>query len=454
MEVTLHGGRTVICDDAPFAKGGVGAVYSGHDGTHVIKLFENPRGAMLESLQRIVEDYNNIADGEWSPMFRWPSEIVVAPRLGVRVPRIGERFQELAWLTRLGALATRPDLRSWKLRVQVALSLAMAVTRLHGHGIAHSDLSDKNVYFNIDSGDVTLIDLDGLVVPGVDAPHVIGTPHYIAPEIVADSRIPPSTRADQHSLAVLIYQLLLYRHPLMGPRVLSTDTGDDARLALGPGGLYVDHPTDHSNRPVADLWESFWPSHLIGPLLAGMFERAFVAGLHDPGARPLAGEWLGALTRLSDRVVSCKDPGCPEQFFTVTDGVGAQCPWCRHALALPRHTPVLHLYQTGSGNHYAPEPAPWWVVAAPGRKLYDWHVTKGVNASPKAQAGTPLAEIRRSKDAWRLLNIGLKELKVIRDGQVERVIPIDEQVRLDQGVSLLLGPPPRARAIVVGRLES
>jgi DNA-binding helix-hairpin-helix protein with protein kinase domain len=454
MEVTLQDGRTMTCADAPFAKGGVGAVYACPGGDHVVKLFEHPRATQRESLQRIVEDYRDVAGEEWAPLFRWPSAIVVGPRLGVLVPRIAQGHIELAWLTRLGALATRPKLRSWKLRLRVALSLAMAVTRLHGHGIAHSDLSDKNVYFHPELGDVTLIDLDGLVVPNVDAPQVIGTPHYIAPEILADPRIPPSTRADHHSLAVLIYQLLLYRHPLLGPRVLSHDPGDDARLALGPDGLYIDHPGDHGNRPTADLWHSFWPSQLMGPQLAALFERAFISGLRDPAARPTAGEWLGALTRLSDRVIGCRDADCPERFFPLTDGFGPQCPWCRSALEVAHHTPVLHLFQSNSGSHYAPEPhAPWWMVASQGRKLFEWHATRGVNASPKALATGALAELQRSRDVWRLHNLGLPELKIVREGRADRVVPIGEHVRLEPGVTLLLGPPPRARAIVIGSFE-
>ena len=43
----------------------------------------------------------------------------------------------------------------------------------------------------------------------------------IAPEVVAGKK-QPSIETDLHALAVLIYETLLLRHPLAGPKVRST----------------------------------------------------------------------------------------------------------------------------------------------------------------------------------------------------------------------------------------
>ncbi len=73
-----------------------------------------------------------------------------------------------------------------------------------------------------------MIDIDGLVVPGKYPPDVVGTPDFIAPEVIttqnldkADkNRVLPSRSTDRHALAVLIYMYLFYRHPLRGAKVL------------------------------------------------------------------------------------------------------------------------------------------------------------------------------------------------------------------------------------------
>src|SRR6185295_18016202 len=135
---------------------------------------------------------------------------------------------------------------------------------------------------------------------------------------------------------------------------------------------------------------------------------------------PTAGEWLGALTRLADRLVACGNRDCPERHFPLADGLSPNCPWCRTPLALAAHTPVLHLYQASSGGHYAPDPnAPWWVVATPGRKLHEWHATKGVNVTPKGLAGAPVAQIDHAAGTWSLRNLAMRDLKLVRDGQVD-----------------------------------
>src|SRR5262249_3390183 len=146
----------------------------------------------------------------------------------------------------------------------------------------------------------TVIDIDSLVVPGLFAPDVLGTPGYIAPEVLAtqnldmnDSRRKlPSNFTDQHALAVLIYEYLLRRHPLRGPKVNGNTAEEDELLSMGTSALFIEHPTDTSNQ-VPDLSVKY---SQLGPYLPPLIERAFVAGLHQPANRPGAHEWENALS--------------------------------------------------------------------------------------------------------------------------------------------------------------
>ncbi len=70
-------------------------------------------------------------------------------------------------------------------------------------------------------------------------PTVLGTPGYIAPEVVAGKKL-PSIETDQHALAVLLYETLLQRHPLHGPKIHTTRSAEeDDLLMMGARALYM-----------------------------------------------------------------------------------------------------------------------------------------------------------------------------------------------------------------------
>ena len=95
-----------------------------------------------------------------------------------------------------------------------------------------------------------MIDIDGLVVPNKYPPDVVGTPDFIAPEVIETQHLAkndpnrklPSTQTDRHALAVLIYMYLFYRHPLRGGKVHDLDAAKDEELMMGSKALFIEHP--------------------------------------------------------------------------------------------------------------------------------------------------------------------------------------------------------------------
>ena len=122
-----------------------------------------------------------------------------------------------------------------------------------------------------------MIDIDGLVVPGKYPPDVVGTPDFIAPEVIStqhldktdSNRVLPSRTTDRHALAVLLYMYLFYRHPLRGAKVFDPDPMKDEELGMGSQALFVEHPTDTSNRVRPDDLRPQalpWATQKTGPI--------------------------------------------------------------------------------------------------------------------------------------------------------------------------------------------
>lgn len=446
MRVFLADGSAVDCHDDLLGEGTGGRVYGALDGKHVVKLFKNPTDQLSNAMELILGPYNCVANqAYWQEMFCWPNALVHQPTLGIRIPRIPSGYRALSWFVfpKLVNRLPRAE-KSWHVRMLIALRLARAVGRLHRTGLAHSDLSPNNIHVDPGSGRIFLIDLDGLVVKDFIPAQVDGTPAYIAPEVL-EGQGRPNPRTDLHALAVLVHELLLYRHPLRGPKRFSADSDEDERLLLGRSGIYIDHPQDFSNRPSV----SFWPSALLGETLLTLFRGAFVDGLKAPDARPSASQWEEAIAHLSDRVVTCVNPRCDERYFPISDGVkDLRCLWC--GTPFPRGLPVLRFFRGDAQGSFRPEPD-WFIAALPQRTLHRWHAETGVSPGPGVDTAA-VAALEHDGRSWHLLNQGLPWLKTIANGTVGKVVPVGERVLLVEGLTLLLGQPPRGRAVVVQHL--
>jgi serine/threonine protein kinase len=264
--------------------------YFAPDRSYVIQFYNNPAEVDYNTRSRIaaiIGKYNPtvpesrggaIGTDEalakyYAGRFCWPEDIVVSPEFGLVSPAYPPNFffssaasdvlnlygrdKKSNWFTSGNRkFLHKSELGDFRSALACSILLARSVRRLHQAGLAHSDLSNNNVLIDPTTGDCIVIDIDSLVVPGLYPPEVAGTRGYIAPEVVAtmdlDRRDPhrvyPSAKTDLHALAVLIYEYIFFRHPLIGPKINSTVSAEeDDRLSLGERALFIEHPTDHSN---------------------------------------------------------------------------------------------------------------------------------------------------------------------------------------------------------------
>lgn len=439
LSATLEDGSRIEYEPEVIGEGGMKRVHFTPDRKSVVCFFKDAsvgadpqRRARLQSIVGLFNPTNDPEVGAyWRELFCWPTGIVVAPEIGVVAPTYADNFffsqgqfkgreKQASWFTspRLRRFLAPSELGDWQRFVHISTRLARAVRRMHSAGLAHSDLSNRNVLIDPQSGSAVIIDIDSLVVPHIYPPDVLGTPGYIAPEVLATQNLElsdpnrnlPSILTDRHALAVLIYEYLLGRHPLRGPKVNSLKSAEeDEHLSMGESALWIENPADPSNRPRDPAFLKV-PYTELGPFLAPLFERAFVDGLHAPDQRPDAGQWERALVKTADLLYPCSGAACPNKWF-VFDALKKRCPWCQTCVAA--EVPILHFYRERARGQFQNENAQ--LVAFHHGRLFAWHLFDDQFAGERANR-TPQAFFALQNGKWWLVNQGSEAMIVVAGG--------------------------------------
>lgn len=490
ITVTATNGQTIRFIDEVKAQGGMKDVKFSPDGDYVVAFFrEKADPAVRERLEMIAGRYRERIfeqeGGEYlKKLYCWPTAVVeYEGHLGVVSPFYRDCFffeygsqnndmlgikgkeKDGKWFAsasnRQKFLDPR-ELGDWMSHLKICIMLARAVRRMHMAGLSHSDLGYKNCLIDPVSGQACLIDIDGLVVPGKHPPSVVGTPDFIAPEVVATTHLPtddpqrklPSRTTDLHALAVLIYMYLLYRHPLRGDKIHDpNDTQNDETLAMGSQALFVEHPNDRSNRiktsnvkPSELPWKDTdkMPYTVCGSYIAKLFEQAFIDGLHDPNKRPTADEWERALVKTVDLLQPCANADCKQKFYAFDNRRNPVCPFCGtpHSGSLP----VLNLYSAAPNGSYRPDNHRIMVYS--GQSLFKWHADSNIfpNERLSTEDAKRVGYFLLYKGDWWLVNEKLPEMY---DVVKKMPIPIGGKVKLADGVQILLQKGTGGRLIVV-----
>lgn len=495
VRVTAHDGTPVEFLDEVKGSGGLKDCYFSPDRSYVVLFFRDPvdHGGR-ERLASIVGRYREglfkqVGGDYWAKLYCWPERTVEwNGRFGLVAPvyakhfffehgsknndmlKIAGREKEGKWFASASNRSKFLDPRelgNWASHLRICLLIARAVRRLHMAGLAHSDLSYKNVLVDPAGGNACIIDIDGLVVPGKYPPDVVGTPDFIAPEVVATTRLAkddparrlPSIQTDLHALAVLVYHYLLYRHPLRGSKVHDTDSTRDEELSMGEKALFVEDPNDASNRiklvhvrpsdlPWADTQKR--PYTVTGPYLAPLILKAFTEGLRNPTARPSASEWENALIRTVDLLQPCINPSCEQGWYVFDNSSKPRCPFC--GTAFKGMLPVLNLYySTHKSGQYRPENHRLMVYT--NQSLFPWHVRRGVAPNEKL---TPDQKQRAGyfvlhNDHWYLVNERMPELF---NASTSQAVPVGDKVELSDELRLLLARGEGGRLIHVQLVDA
>ncbi len=198
------------------ARGGMGIVYRARQREPEREVaLKTMRGAELDSpaaLARFRHEARAMADLDHAailPVFTFGEHDSI-PFFTMKLATGGTLAQ------RLGDYAGR-----WREIAGLVATVADAVQYAHTRAVLHRDLKPGNILFNenghafvSDFGIAKLLDSTDGALTRTAA--VLGTPHYLAPEIAAHDARAATTASDVWSLGVILYELLAQRRPFEG----------------------------------------------------------------------------------------------------------------------------------------------------------------------------------------------------------------------------------------------
>ena len=399
--------------------GGQGEVYEVQmEGQPYALKWYYPEQATREQ-REILEDL--IRRGAPNTRFLWPLDMLNSPdrsTFGYIMPLREERFCGIVDMMRRKA---EPSFRAL---ATAGYELADSYHQLHARGLCYRDISFGNVFLDPRTGEVRICDNDNVSVAGAGNSGVLGTPRFMAPEIVrGEAR--PSPDTDMFSLAVLLFYMFIMHHPLEGRREAEIRCFDLPAMnkLYGFEPIFIWHPTNESNRPVPGLQANalaFWP--VYPEFFRQAFVRSFTEGLVQPSLRLKESEWRNIFVDLRDSIMYCGHCGV-ENFYEAERLKVLQKPTCWACKASIVTPPRIRI---GAG----------FVMLNHDSRLYPHHLGDTFNF------GYPVAEVERhpqNPSVWGLKNLTQNSWMMLKQDGTSVEVPAGRRAVLGYGTRLQFG---------------
>jgi DNA-binding helix-hairpin-helix protein with protein kinase domain len=265
----------------------------------------------------------NIKRGTPSKAFLWPRFLTVRHGdqfgylMDLRPPEFKDFSKFLLAKERFGSAAAV---------IRAALDMVDGFMKLHAQGLSYQDLNDGNFFINPQTGKVLICDNDN-VAPDKTNLGIGGKSRYMAPEVVLGLSLPDKT-TDRFSLAVTLFMLMFFNHPLEGAYVLAHPAMNEEieRKLYAEQYTFIFDPVKTTNRPVRGVHDNaikLWPKFpkFVQEAFVKSFDMATV-----PAQRLRETEWLKIFLRLRDSTIKCAK--CGKETFVNPDQPSYTCVQC------------------------------------------------------------------------------------------------------------------------------
>ncbi len=332
QEIRTRGFKTVKIIKE-LGEGGQGIVYLVDYGGKPMALKWFKKGvwrkpdAVYENLKHNI-DKGSPTDGSTEELFLWPKDITEwhEDSFGYVMDLRPPEYIELTEYLLAKGDGGFPSLKAV---VEVCIKIVSAFRLLHNAGYSYQDMNSGNFFMNPKSGKVLICDNDNVAPNGTNM-GILGTPRFMAPELVSDlsGGTRPSTHTDEFSLAVVLFFLICRDHPLEGKRsVVPCLTSAIEKKLYGDDPIFVFDPDDDSNRPIKGIHNNVL---LIWDCLPKYIKDAFRSSfskeaIKNPNKRLKELDWLNVLVRFQSDIVRC--PACKKELFII-DSAPTNCDVC------------------------------------------------------------------------------------------------------------------------------
>jgi DNA-binding helix-hairpin-helix protein with protein kinase domain len=408
--------------------GGQGEVYTADlNGTDVALKWYFHAQATTEQQQALAELIQKKAPND---RFLWPMSLAHSPDVkgfGYIMPLRPTHYKSIADL-----ITRRAEPGFWHL-ITATMELADSFSQLHAKGLCYQDISFGNVFIDPDSGHILICDNDNVTTnKNAKTASVMGTPRFMAPEIVLGTAA-PSSESDLFSLAVLLFYMLMLHHPLEGKKEADIKCFDLPAMnkLYGKEPAFIFDPNDDSNRPVAGYQDNaniYWA--VYPQFIKELFTKAFTSGLRDPQhGRVRESEWRAALVKLRDSLLYCGHCGA-ENFYDAqllkAQGKLNHCWACQADLHVPPRILLQH-------NNVA-----MIVMLNHNTELFPHHI----DPHKYYDFSSPIAAVNQhpqNPQIWGLRNLSQDSWSVTLDDGSMKVIAPGQSVTLSAGININFG---------------
>lgn len=301
--------------------GGQGVVYAESTGRYMIKLYYPSADPSMS--KKILKRLKFVMEVEKPQNFVTIIDLVETPYVGYVMEKVSDAFSCLNSFLIPDPHKPFPewynDHRGLRGRIFVGYIIAKAFDALSRQNLSYCDISGNNIFVRIDkNASVRMIDIDNIYIPGSAETSVLGTPRYIAPEVVKRLRN-PDVLSDNYSLAVILFELLRVGHPYINDDIADGSPEDEEKAYSGD----ADYVTDENSTYMLPA------SVVMTEKLEGLFKKCFVDGKIDRLSRPSPRDFEFALLDASNKLIQCK--ACGAWHFprkNMKTGEFEPCPWC------------------------------------------------------------------------------------------------------------------------------